>query len=359
MQDDLYELLGVSRKASADEIKRAFRRQALRWHPDVNNGDPHAARHFRRIMHAYEILGDPIRRPLYDRLGLTSFERNPSGGAAPNVTAIMDEIMDAILSQRLPHTRRGEDLRYYLSISLEDVRDGIEKVIDVVRDRECGECRGTGANGPTGKKTCDTCEGLGILKPSGRLLPFRRPCPRCRGVGYQIVDKCVACEGKGRVQVTDSIKVRVPRGVDTGQRLRLRGKGNDGYHGGETGDLFVVVRVREHPVFRRKGGDLLCDLKISPERAAVGGPLEIPILGGKAAIDLPPGTPGGKLFRLRGQGLPDGPKGSPGDLHVHLIVAHGSRRRRAEAEPVLRRPAGPASGAGLFSKVRSRLQGGG
>ncbi len=316
-----YEILGVPRAASQEEIKRAFRKLARSYHPDLNPNDPAANYKFRELQRAYDILGDVEKRRRYDRFGGAYFRSRHAPPPSHTVVDMVNEFMEAYLREQVPRKKRGEDLRYYLSITLEEAAKGGYRTIAVKRVEDCETCRGTGASDKDGKVPCPVCEGLGEIRPRRGLFKFRRPCRACRGTGYRIVSPCETCSGTGRVRKEDAIRVRIPPGVETGQRLRIRGRGNGGYREGEAGDLFVVVHVKEHPVFRRKGTELLCDVEVSFVDAALGAEVDVPVLGGTARIQLPPGTQSGKIYRLRGQGMPElGGKRTRGDLHARIVV---------------------------------------
>jgi len=316
-----YDVLGVRRAATQEEIKKAFRRLARTYHPDLNPNDPLAERRFREVHRAYEILGDVERRRQYDRFGASAFRPGYVGGSARGVRDVVNEFMEAFVRQEMPRRKRGEDLRYYLSITLEEAGHGTYKTIRVNRTEECDQCRGTGASDKDGKVPCPTCEGLGEVRPRRGVFNFRRPCVSCKGTGYKIVSPCRKCGGTGRFRHEDLIRVRIPPGVETGQRLKVRGRGNGGYQEGEPGDLFVVVHVKDHPVFRRQGTELLCDVRVSFYDAALGAEIEVPTIDGPARINLPPGVQSGKLFRLKGRGMPEvGGKRMRGDLHVRIVV---------------------------------------
>ena len=316
-----YEILGVPRAASQDDIKRAFRKLARTYHPDLNPNDPTANFKFRELQRAYDILGNIEKRRQYDRFGASYFRSRYAPPSAQSVTDMVNEFVEAFVRQQVPRTKRGEDLRYYLSITLEEAAKGGYKTIVVKRTEDCATCRGTGASDKDGKIPCPVCEGLGEVRPRSGLFKFRRPCGSCRGTGYRIVSPCDTCGGTGRDRKEDAIRVRIPPGVETGQRLKIRGRGNGGYQEGEPGDLFVVVHVKEHPVFRRKGTELLCDVQVNFADAALGAEVEVPTLDGPARIQLPPGTQNGKLYRLKGQGMPElGGKRRRGDLHARIVV---------------------------------------
>lgn len=316
---DYYAILGVERSADPEDIKKAFRALAMRYHPDRNPDDVDAARHFREIVEAWECLGDPEQRFRYDRLG--PFYRPDGRPPTPDdVTAVVSDAIASIF-RRKPPPERGEDLRYGLSITLEEAALGTERTIEVRRLARCRACKGSGAEPDGGTRVCDQCGGDGKAG-RGRLL--RSECPRCDGRGFVIVKRCQRCDGKGRTERTDSLKVRVPTGVATGQKLKLREKGNVPRRGkGKPGDLLVLIEVAEHPLFRRRGADLFCEVPITVSEAALGAEIEVPTLDGLTSIRVPAGTPSGQVLRLASRGLPgvgERGRGRRGDLHYRVVV---------------------------------------
>ena len=317
---DYYAILGVKRTASPDDIKRAFRGLAKEYHPDKNPLDLDAAARFREIVEAYECLSDPTERSRYDKIG----PLYRPDGKPPTTDDINNLVQDAVqtLFRRDKAERRGEDLKFQLELRLEEVGSGSERTIEIERLAECERCKGDGAEPEGGKKTCEACGGSG--KSATRRL-FRSDCPRCDGRGFTIVARCTQCEGKGREQHRDGIKVKVPPGVATGQKLKVRGKGNVGERGGPAGDLLVLVHVADHALFQRRGADLICDVPLLLQEAALGTELVVPTLDGTTTIRIPPGTPSGKVFRLSGRGLPKLGSGSNGnaargDLHLRTAI---------------------------------------
>jgi molecular chaperone DnaJ len=317
---DYYAILGVKRSASQEDIKRAFRGLAKEYHPDKNPLDLDAETRFREIVEAYECLSDPTERSRYHKIG----PLYRPDGKPPSTDDINNLVSDAVqtLFRRDKVDRRGEDLRYQLELRLEEVGSGSERTIEIERLAACERCSGDGAEPDGGKKLCDACGGSG--KSQTRRL-FRSDCPRCDGRGFTIVKRCVRCDGKGRADHRESIKVKVPAGVATGQKLKVRGKGNVGERGGPAGDLFVLVHVEDHALFQRRGADLICDVPLLLQEAALGVELVVPTLDGTTTIRIPPGTPSGKVFRLSGRGLPklDGArngKATRGDLHLRTAI---------------------------------------
>jgi molecular chaperone DnaJ len=312
---DYYAALGVKKSASPDEIKRAFRALAKEYHPDKNPDDLDAGRRFREIMEAYECLSDPQERARYDRIG----PLYRPDGKPPSPDDINNLFSDAVqtLFRRDRAERRGEDLRHPMELSLEEVATGSERTIELERLALCNRCGGEGADPDGGRKDCEACGATG--KSSTRRL-FRSDCPRCDGRGFVITRHCPRCEGKGRAAHREAIKVKVPPGVATGQKLKVRGKGNAGENGGPSGDLFVMIGVHEHKLFQRRGSDLICDVPLFLQEAALGAELAVPTLDGTTTIRIPPGTPSGKVFRLSGRGLPKLDAGARGDLHLRTVI---------------------------------------
>ncbi len=310
---DYYNVLGVKKSASQDEIKRAFRTLAMKYHPDRNPDDVDAERRFREIAEAYEVLGDQEQRAKYDRLG--PFFK-PSGGP-PTPEELQEFVAEALggLFGRKPDHKPGEDLKYTLSLTLEEVSAGIDREITIARQRCCKHCNGEGADPKDGKRECEPCGGSG---KSATRRWLRQSCARCDGRGFIVLKACDTCDGEGRHGSEDVLRVKVPAGVATGQKLKLRGQGNEGYGDGQPGDLYVVVNVSDHELFRRRGADLLCDLPVTFVEAATGADVCVPTLEGSATVRVPAGTNSGQVLRLSGRGLPR--KKGRGDLHMKVVI---------------------------------------
>ena len=314
---DYYNILGVERSASADEIKRSYRVLARRWHPDRNQQDPEAETRFKDITEAYRTLSDPEKRARYDRMGPLYTE-----DGRPPRPEDLNEVVGTMwnnLFRRRPQ-ERGEDLRYTVSVTLEEVASGTEKEIVVPRFVRCRTCSGDGADPDGGKKPCEVCKGSG--RASGPRL-LRSDCYHCAGKGFTIDKACPSCNGDGRQGLEDILPVRVPQGVATGQKLKVAGKGNAPKGSGEPGDLFVIVSVAEHPLVRRRGDDVLLELPLTFAELTLGADVTVPTLEGTTTIRIPPGSHPGKVLRLAGRGLP--PLGKPesaqrGDLHLQLML---------------------------------------
>lgn len=323
---DYYEILGVDRTASTEEIKKAYRRLALRYHPDRNPGDATAEERFKEATEAYQVLSDPERRAQYDRFGHAAFEGMGAGGfggfdfSAAGFEDIFNEIFGDFFGGRRSRGRRGDDLRYDLEISFEEAAFGATKTIHVPRAALCESCRGSGMRGGAPRPTCPTCRGSGQVRYQQGLFSIGRTCSHCRGEGTVVSDPCGTCRGSGVREVRQKVRVQIPPGVDSGSRLKLRGEGAPGPGGGPLGDLYVVLHVREHSLFRRSGNDILCEVPISFTQAALGSEVDVPTLQGKVKLKIPAGTQSGTVFRLRGKGVPDVRSGRTGDQLVRVIV---------------------------------------
>lgn len=316
---DYYAVLGVKKNASTEDIKKSFRTLALRYHPDRNPGDADAERRFREVAEAWNVLGDAESRERYDRMGPLF---TPSG-RPPRPDELNEILMDAIngILRRKKPGGPGEELKYTVTVSLEDAAAGTDRPLTVQRMARCRPCDGTG-DGPTDRKPCVDCGGTG--KAAARRL-FRNDCAACDGKGYKPSAKCERCNGEGRHPLEETLKIKVPAGVATGTKLKLKGKGNDalaigGVAPGPAGDLLIVMNVEEHALFRRRGNDLLVEAPVTFAEAALGCDLTVPTLEGRTTIRIPPGTASGKSFRLPARGLPGVGGGARGDLHVKLVV---------------------------------------
>ena len=311
---DYYAILGVSRTATADEIKKAFRNLALKYHPDRNPGDPTAEVRFREAAEAYQVLGDEVERMRFDRLG--PFYRPDGKPPSPeDMNAFVSDVLSGLFRKRKP-SDRGDDLRYTLTIRLEEVAAGTTRTVEILRRRVCRSCKGQGAP-PEGLQPCAPCKGTG--RSSGSRI-FRTTCPHCDGTGQKVVAPCEKCGGAGVQDRKERLQIRVPAGVATGQKLKVTGKGNELKGSGKPGDLYVLVSVEEHPLFRRRGTDLFCELPLSWAEATLGAEVEIPTLAESTRIRIPPGTPSEKVFRLAGRGLPAPGGKRPGDLHLKVLI---------------------------------------
>lgn len=347
-KEDYYDLLGVGRDASEAELKKAYRKQAVKYHPDKNPGDAAAEEKFKEISHAYEVLKDSEKRAAYDRYGHAAFEggagRGPGGmggfggggggfhdpfdifrevfggGGGGGGGGIFDEMFGG--GGGRGGSRDGADLRYDLEISLEEAAKGADKELSFRKNVTCSRCDGSGAEPGSKTVTCPTCDGHGQVERGGGFVRIRQTCPTCGGSGQKIEKPCSRCRGEGRETQTAKVKVRIPAGVDTGSRLRSVGNGEAGLSGGQPGDLYVVLTVSEHEIFERHGQDLFCEIPIKFTLATLGGSIEVPTLFGKATLKIPAGTQSGTTFRLRSKGMPSLRGSSQGDqlVRVHVEV---------------------------------------
>ncbi len=325
-KQDYYETLGVARNASDAEIKKAYRRMAMKYHPDRNPGDASAEEHFKAAKEAYEILSDPQKRAAYDQFGHAGVDPAAAGGGfhagASPFSDIFEDVFGDIFGGRGGRSarHRGADLRYDLDLSLEEAVHGTTVKIRIPSSRACDDCDGSGARKGTSSKTCPTCGGQGQVRMQQGFFSIQQTCPRCQGRGRVIAEACRTCHGSGRVEETKTLSVKVPPGVDSGDRIRLSGEGEAGEHGGPPGDLYVQVRIKPHPIFTRDGRDLYCEVPISFATAALGGELEVPTLEGRVKLKVPEGTQTGRVFRLRGKGVRTVHDGRPGDLLCTVVV---------------------------------------
>ncbi|HET6344500.1 MAG TPA: molecular chaperone DnaJ [Myxococcota bacterium] len=327
---DFYEVLGVQRDATPNEIKKAYRRLAHQYHPDKNPGDTAAEERFKEATHAYDILSDTAKRQRYDRFGAAGVGAGGAddfgfgrGGAgfAQGVGDVFSEIFGDFFGRRGPKQQeRGRDKTLTLNIPFEAAVHGGERVVDVTRSQRCGTCSGTGSRPGSAPQICHACGGSGDLKVQQGMFSVSKKCLHCRGRGRIINDPCHDCSGQGRSERAAQLKVRIPPGADTGTVVRYAGEGEPGQGGAPSGDLRVTLKVEAHPYFRREGADLHCELPITLVDAALGRHVDVPTLDGRVRMKLPPGTGGGRVFRLRGKGLPRMGGGEPGDLHVTVSI---------------------------------------
>ncbi len=320
---DYYEVLGVAKEASADELKKAYRRLAMKYHPDRNSDHADAEVKFKEAKEAYEILSDSQKRAAYDQFGHAGVDPSAGGMGGQGFSDIFGDVFGDIFGggrQRQGGPYRGADLRYELSLSLEEAVLGHDAEISFQSLKECGTCNGDGAKPGTEKKSCATCGGIGQIRRQQGFFSVQQTCPDCRGEGRIIEEPCTDCQGQGRVQQARTLSVKVPAGVDTGDRIRLSGEGEAGQAGGPAGDLYVEIRVLPHNVFEREGADLSCKVPLSFTAAALGGETKVPTLEGEVSLKIPAGTQSGKVFRLRGKGVRQVRGGGPGDLYCRVDV---------------------------------------
>lgn len=323
---DYYEVLGVNRDASEEEIKKAYRKLAMKHHPDRNLDNPKAEESFKEAKEAYEMLTDPQKRAAYDQYGHAGVD--PSAGPGPggagfgNFSDAFGDIFGDIFGGggRRSNVYRGADLRYNMEISLEDAARGTETKIRIPVMAECETCHGSGARPGTQPVTCTTCAGHGQVRMQQGFFSVQQTCPKCHGSGKMVKDPCPSCHGAGRVKQHKTLSVKIPAGVDEGDRIRLSGEGEAGVNGGPPGDLYVVIHLKPHEIFQRDGGNLHCEMPISYTIAALGGEIEIPTLDGHAKMKIPPETQTGAVFRLRGKGIKPLRSSEIGDLMCHVAI---------------------------------------
>ena len=329
---DFYEILGVPKNASEDDIKKAYRKLAMKHHPDRNQGDSAkvAEEKFKEAKEAYEMLSDAQKRAAYDQYGHAGVDPNMRGGASDGFSGGFAEAFGDIFGDMFGQQRgrgaggrqvyRGSDLSYAMEVSLEEAARGKDAQIRIPSWDTCGTCHGSGAKPGTQVKTCSTCHGSGSVQMRQGFFSVQQTCPHCHGSGKVIPEPCTSCQGQGRIKRQKTLEVKIPAGIDDGMRIRSAGNGEPGTNGGPPGDLYIEIRLRKHDIFERDGDDLHCAVPISIVTASLGGEIEVPTLQGKAAIDIPEGTQTGKQFRLRGKGIKGVRSSYPGDLYCHITV---------------------------------------
>ncbi len=332
---DYYEVLGVPKNASDEEIKKAYRKLAMKYHPDRNQGDAakDAETKFKEAKEAYEMLSDTDKRSAYDQYGHAGVDPNMRGGAGGGPEGFggfaeaFGDIFGDIFGQARGGARgggrqvyRGSDLSYAMEITLEEAAAGKDAQIRIPSWDECETCHGSGAKPGTQAKTCTSCHGQGVVQMRQGFFSVQQTCPQCRGSGKIIPEPCTTCHGQGKVKKNQTLEVKIPAGIDDGMRIRSAGNGEPGTPGGPPGDLYIEIRLKKHAIFERDGDDLHCVVPVGMARAALGGEIEVPTLNGKAAIDIPEGTQHGKQFRLRGKGIKGVRSSHPGDLYCHIGV---------------------------------------
>jgi molecular chaperone DnaJ len=372
-QRDYYEVLGVARTATVEEIKAAYRKCALKWHPDRHPEDKADAEvKFRESAEAYSVLSDAEKRQVYDTYGHAGL--SGAGGGVDFSGTIFQDFHDIFGDffgfedlfsggrgggGRSRRARRGSDLRYDMSLTFEEAATGVNTKIKIPRQEFCAACNGTGAKAGTGVVACQTCAGRGQLAYQQGFFTITRTCPACQGAGQIVKERCIECRGQGRIEKERIIELRIPPGVDTGTRLRVQGEGEPGPNGGPTGDLYVVLDVKEHPYFERRGADLYCTIPISITQASLGVELQVPGLGSEEKLKIPEGTQSGAVFRVRGKGLADPHGGGKGDLYYHVRVLTPTKLTRDQRKLIeqlgtsLKVENKPAErGSSLFDKVK-------
>ena len=328
---DFYEILGVPKNASDEDIKKSYRKLAMKYHPDRNQGDETAEVKFKEAKEAYEMLSDAEKRAAYDQYGHAGVDPNMRGGAGAGGFGGFGESFGDIFGDIFGQARRqqggggrqvfrGNDLSYAMDITLEEAAAGKKTEIRIPSYDECDTCHGSGAKPGTSAKTCGTCQGQGVVQMRQGFFSVQQTCPHCRGSGKIISDPCSPCHGQGKIKRQKTLEISIPAGIDDGMRIRSTGNGEPGTNGGPPGDLYIEIRLQKHEVFQRDGDDLHCAVPISFSKAALGGEIDVPTLNGKAAIDIPEGTQTGKQFRLRGKGIKGVRASYPGDLYCHITV---------------------------------------
>ena len=329
---DYYDTLGVSKNAKDDDIKKAYRKLAMKHHPDRNQGDSAKAAEekFKEAKEAYEMLSDDQKRAAYDQYGHAGVDPNMRGGAGAEgfggFAEAFGDIFGGVFGEQQRRAQggrqvfRGGDLSYAMEVSLEEAANGKEAQIRVPSWDDCGVCKGSGAKPGTKVATCTTCHGQGQVQMRQGFFSVQQTCPQCKGTGKLIPEPCTSCHGVGKTKNNKTLEVKIPAGIDDGMRIRSTGNGEPGTNGGPPGDLYIEIRVKKHEIFERDGDDLHCSVPISFTTAALGGEIEVPTLAGKAAIDIPEGTQAAKQFRLRGKGIKGVRSSYPGDLYCHITV---------------------------------------
>ncbi|MFQ6546960.1 molecular chaperone DnaJ [Aestuariibius sp. 2305UL40-4] len=334
---DYYETLGVSKGATADEIKKAYRKKAKELHPDRNADNPDAESQFKEANEAYEVLKDADKKAAYDRFGHAAFEGGMGGGpragggfqSQGDFASAFSDVFDDLFGDMMGGRRagggrraaRGSDLRYNLRISLEEAYSGLQKTINVPSAVSCEACNGNGAEGDSEPTTCPTCSGMGKVRAQQGFFTVERTCPTCNGMGQTIKDPCHVCGGSGRVEKERALNVNIPAGVETGTRIRLAGEGEAGMRGGPGGDLYIFIEVKDHTLFQREGPNLYCRVPVSMASAALGGDIEVPTIdGGRSRVKIPAGSQSGRQMRLRSKGMPALRGGQTGDMFIELAV---------------------------------------
>ncbi|RFP11361.1 MULTISPECIES: molecular chaperone DnaJ [unclassified Duganella] len=327
---DFYETLGVAKNASEDEIKKSYRKLAMKYHPDRNPDSKESEEKFKEVKEAYEMLTNPEKREAYDRYGHAGVDPNMGGGGgfgggAGGFGDAFGDIFGDIFGggrgrSQGPQVYRGADLRYNLEITLEQAAHGFDTTIRVPSWDKCDTCHGSGAKPGTSPVTCSTCAGHGQVRMQQGFFSIQQTCPKCHGTGKIIPEPCAACAGQGRIKRNKTLEVKIPVGIDNGMRIRSSGNGEPGTNGGPSGDLYVEIHIKPHSVFQREGDDLHCEMPISFAKAALGGDIEVPTLSGKVSFTIPEGTQSGKTFRLKGKGIKGVRSGFAGDLFCHVAV---------------------------------------
>lgn len=376
---DYYEVLGVKKGASADELKKAYRAKAKELHPDRNSDNPQAEAQFKEVNEAYEVLKDDQKKAAYDRFGHAAFEGGMGGGPRPggygqqgDFASAFSDVFEDLFGDFMgrgggggggrSRTQRGSDLRYNMRVSLEEAYTGSQKTITVPTSVTCDTCHGSGAEGGAEPVTCPTCNGMGKVRAQQGFFTIERTCHQCNGMGQIIKNPCKTCGGQGRMQKEKQLSVNIPQGVETGTRIRLAGEGEAGLRGGPNGDLYIFLEVKEHALFQRDGIHLFCRVPVSMPTAAMGGEIEVPTIdGGKARVKVPAGAQSGKQMRLRMKGMPALRSSNTGDMVIELAVETPvnltSRQRELLKEFEKLSEENNPEGSSFFSKVKNFWEG--
>jgi len=377
---DYYEILGVHREVSTEELKKAYRKLAVKYHPDKNPGDKSAEESFKELSEAYDVLSDPNKRAAYDRFGHAAFAQGGGsrgggfhdpfdifrevfggGGGGGGMGGIFEQFFGGAGNGRTENRQRGSDLRYDMQITLEEAAAGVEKEIEVSKLEGCGACKGTGAESGSRVVTCQTCGGRGQVVSSRGFFQVSQTCPRCRGTGQSVERPCPKCRGEGRVEQTTRIKLKIPAGIEDGSRLRSTGNGEAGIRGGPRGDLYVVIHLKEHEIFERDGENLYCEISVNFATAALGGEIKVATLDSSTALKVPAGTQSGTVFKLRGKGMPILNSAARGDLMVRLVIAvpqklTAEQRKKIEELAELLGTDVPAPQKGVLERMKEFFQ---
>lgn len=371
---DFYDVLGVAKGASADEIKKAYRGRAREFHPDRNADNPNAETQFKEAGEAYDVLKDAEKKAAYDRFGHAAFEGGMGGGQpggfhgarqgdfASAFSDVFDDLFGDFMGGQRPggggRATRGSDLRYNLRVTLEEAYAGLQKTINVPTSVACDSCNGTGAESGAEPQMCPTCSGMGKVRAQQGFFTVERTCPTCHGMGQIIKNPCKSCAGAGRIEKDRSLSVNIPAGVETGTRIRLAGEGEAGMRGGPAGDLYIFIEVSTHALFDRESQNLHCHIPVSMSSAALGGDIEVPTIdGGRSRVKVPAGSQSGRQMRLRGKGMPGLRGGGNGDMYIELAVETpvnltGQQKELLREFEKLSEENNPES-AGFFTKVKS------
>jgi molecular chaperone DnaJ len=370
---DYYEVLGVKKGASAEELKKAYRTKAKELHPDRNSDNPQAEAQFKEVNEAYDCLKDEQKKAAYDRFGHAAFEGGMGGGPRPggygqqgDFASAFSDVFEDLFGDFMgrgggggrSRAQRGSDLRYNLRVTLEEAYSGLQKTIVVPTSVTCDVCHGSGAEGGAEPVSCPTCGGMGKVRAQQGFFTVERTCPQCNGMGQIIKNPCRTCGGHGRVQKDRTLSVNIPQGVETGTRIRLAGEGEAGLRGGPSGDLYIFIEVKDHPIFQREGVHLFCRVPVPMTTAALGGEVEVPTIdGGKARVKVPAGAQTGKQMRLRMKGMPALRSSNTGDMVIELAVETPvnltARQRELLREFEALSEENNPEGQSFFSKVRN------